>query len=41
MSGLAVAVQQTSKWVVSTRTASSDIVAMAAVLSQLASEIGT
>jgi methyl-accepting chemotaxis protein len=39
MSGLAVAVQQTSKWVASTRSASSDIVAMAALLSQLASEI--
>jgi methyl-accepting chemotaxis protein len=41
MAGLAVAVQQTSKWVVSTRTASTEIVAMASVLSQIASEIGT
>ena len=39
MAGLAVAVQQTSKWVVSTRAASSDIVGMAEVLSQLANEI--
>jgi len=41
MSGLAIAVQQTSKWVVSTKTASDDIVGMAAALSTLATDLST